>query len=187
MIRPGRVLVAPHPTERVEILATPLDEPGRYRFRLTAPPRGGPGITGLGPHRHPGLVEEFHLVSGAMTVRVGREIRDVVPGEAVAAPAGAIHGFRGTGDDPLVVDVDLVFTSPGPRPSADLVQFWVIVDRLIREGKTDPRTGMPPLLHLAVLLRGFPEAFSQPGLPGLLIGPMALLGRLRGYRFPSRE
>src|SRR5918996_6070121 len=143
MIRSGRVLVAPHPTERIEILSTPAETPDRYRLRLTAPPRGGPGITGLGPHRHSGLVEEFCLVSGAMTVRIGREIKNVVPGDEVAAPAGTIHGFRGTGDDPLVVDVDLVFTAPGPRPSADLVQFWAIVDRLIRERKTDPRTGMP--------------------------------------------
>jgi len=182
MIRPGAVLTAPHPTETVEILSTPNETPGRYRVRLTAPPGGGPGIKGLGPHRHSGLIEQFRCISGAMRIRVGRDVRDQGPGADATVPAGTIHGFLNIGDGPLVVDVDLVFTDPGPRRSADLVEFWAIVDRLIRDGQTDARTGMPPLPQLAVLMRSYPEAFTQPGLPGLLMGPLAIVGWLRGYR-----
>lgn len=81
-----------------------------------------------------------------------------------------------------VRDVDLVFTPPGPRSEADLVAFWVDLDKLARSGRTKPRTGMPPLPQLAVLLDDVPEAFTQPGIPGLLLKPLAVLRRLRGYR-----
>jgi hypothetical protein len=46
-LEPGRVLIAPHPTETVEILATPRETGDQYRLRLRAPPHGGPGTTTL--------------------------------------------------------------------------------------------------------------------------------------------
>ena len=42
--------------ETTEVLATPEETGDRYRVRVTAPPGGGPGIKGFGPHTHPGLV-----------------------------------------------------------------------------------------------------------------------------------
>jgi quercetin dioxygenase-like cupin family protein len=180
-LEPGRVLIAPHPTETVEILATPRETGDRYRLRLRAPPDGGPGIRGRGVHAHPGFVEAFTCVSGAMTVRIGSEIWDLAPGETAEVPPDTVHGFVGASDAPLVVDVAIVFTPPGPRPEADLVAFWATVDRLIRQGRVNPRTGMPPLPQLVVLLDTVPEAFRQPGIAGWLIKPLALWGRLRGH------
>ena len=182
ILGPGTVLIAPHPTETVEILATPQQTTDRYRLRLTTPPGGGPGIRGLGPHVHPGFIERFHCVSGAMTMRVGSKLQDIGPGEGAEAPPGVIHGFSSSGDEPLVAEVEIVFTPPGPRPEADLVAFWAIVDGLIRRGDVNAKTGMPALLHLAVLIDQFPEAFRQPGVAGWLTKPLAMLGRIRGYR-----
>ena len=118
-----------------------------------------------------------------MTVRVGDQMWDVSGHDdvEVKVPAGTLHGFLNIGENPLVLDVDLVFTPPGPRPEADLVTFWVMLDGLIRDGRSSRRTGMPPLLHLAVLLGRVPDAFTQPGIAGLLMRPLAVLGRLRGY------
>lgn len=181
-LEPGTVLIAPHPTETIEILATPRETADRYRLKLTTPPGGGPGIRGLRTHIHPGFVERFRCVSGAMTVRVGSEVRDLAPGDEADVPSGVKHGFVATGSQGLVAEVEVVFTPPGPRPEADLVAFWADVDGLIREGRVSPRTGMPPLTHLAALLDQVPEAFRQPGLAGLLMKPLAILGRLRGYR-----
>jgi hypothetical protein len=95
--------------------------------------------------------------------------------------------FVNIGQRPLVVDVDLVFTPPGPRPEADPDGVLVELDKLFRSGPTSPRTGMPSLLRLAVLLDQVPEAFTQPGIPGLLMKPIAVLGRLRGYRTTSSD
>lgn len=72
--------------------------------------------------------------------------------------------------------VEIVFTPPGPRPQADLVAHWASVDQLIREGRINERTGMPPLLQLAVLLDRVPEAFRMPGPAGWLMKRWPPLG-----------
>lgn len=185
MVAPGRVLR--FPTETIEVLATPAATGDRYRARLTAPPGGGPGIRGAGLHVHPGVDELFRVVAGTATMRLGRRTRDVSAGAEVEAPAGAVHGFVNSGDVDLVLDVDLVFTPPGPRPEADVMTIGLVLDGLIRDGKVGRRTGMPSVLQLAVLVAEHPEAMTQPGVAGMLMRPLAALGRLRGLRsaFPE--
>jgi hypothetical protein len=125
-----------------------------------------------------------------MTVRVGKQLVEAFPGDVVEVPAGAVHGFVNTGKVPLVAEVDLVFTPPGPRPQADLIVFAVILDGLIRDGQVSKRSGLPPLSQQALLLRRrFPEAMHQPGIGKLAIGPLAALGRLRRYptEYPEYE
>lgn len=169
------------PTETTEVLSSPGETGDRYRARVTAPPGGGPGITGSGPHAHPGLVEVFRCVSGTMTARLGRDVFTVPPGEVIEVAPGVVHGFVNAGEDDLVVAVDIVFTPPGPRPEADLVVFGHLVDRLVSEGRVSRRTGLPSMLQMAVLLHDrFPEAMTPPGLASHLMGPLARLGRLTG-------
>ena len=181
ILEQGRVLIAPHPTETIEILDTPEQTGDRYRLRLRAPPGGGPGIEGRGVHAHPGFVESFRCVSGELRIRVGSELSFLSPGQEAEVPPDTVHGFIGVGDQPLVVDVEIRFTPPGPRPQADLLAYWAAVDRLIRDGSVNERTGMPPLLQLVALLDLVPEAFRQPGIAGRFMKPLAVLGRLRGY------
>jgi hypothetical protein len=115
-----------------------------------------------------------------MTVRVGSRLQDIQPGEDAEVPPGTVHGFLSIGDEPLVAEVEMIFTPPGHRPEADLICFWAIVDELVRDRHVSSRTGMPPLLQLVSLLDEFPEAFKQPGVAGWLMKPLAILGRLRG-------
>jgi len=117
MIEAGRVIEFPN--EVSEVLATPATTGDRYRVVGTTPPGGGPGITGLGPHTHPGLIEVFRCMSGTMRVRVGRNLVDLSAGGVVEVPPGTVHGFVNIGSEPLVAEVDLIFTPPGPRPEAD--------------------------------------------------------------------
>ena len=126
MIEPGRVIE--FPDEVSEVVATPATTGDRYRVIGTTPPGGGIGLNGFGPHRHPGLIEVFHCVSGNMTVRVGNELVDLSPGGVVEVPAGTVHGFINTGIEPLVAEVDLVFTSPGhdPKPSSSTALFETV-------------------------------------------------------------
>jgi mannose-6-phosphate isomerase-like protein (cupin superfamily) len=182
MIEPGRIIE--FPDEMSEVLATPATTGDRYRVILSTPPGGGVGIKGFGPHTHPGLVEVFRCVSGSMRMRIGREISEVTPGEVVEVPAGTVHGFINTATQPLIAEVDLIFTPPGPRPGADLIHFAVILDGLIRDGHVNKRSGYPPVPQQALLLRKrFPEAMSQPGIGGPLMTLLAALGRVR--RLPT--
>lgn len=188
MIQPGRRIE--FPDESSEVVATPETTGDRYRVIGTTPPGGGPGIKGTGPHLHPGLIEIFRCVSGTMTVRVGKDLVEVSPGDVVEVPAGTVHGFVNTGEVPLVAEVDMVFTPPGPRPQADLMVFAVILDGLMRDGQVSKSTGLPPLSQQALLLRRrFPEALDQPGIGRLLMRLLAALGRLRRYpkEYPEYE
>jgi mannose-6-phosphate isomerase-like protein (cupin superfamily) len=181
VIQPGRRIEFPN--ESSEVLATPETTGDRYRIIGTTPPGGGPGIKGTGLHSHRGLVEVFRCLSGTMTVRVGKDLVEASPDEVVEVPAGIVHGFVNTGAVPLVAEVDLIFTEPGTRPQADLILFAIILDGLIRDGKVNKRTGLPPLSQQALLLRRrFPEAMDQPGIGKLIMASLAALGRLR--RFP---
>jgi mannose-6-phosphate isomerase-like protein (cupin superfamily) len=188
VIKPGRRIEFPN--ESSEVVATPETTGDRYRIIGTTPPGGGPGIKGTGPHLHPGLIEIFRCVAGTMTVRVGKQLVEAFPGDVVEVPAGTVHGFVNTGEVPLVAEVDLVFTPPGPRPQADLIVFAIILDGLIRDGQVSKRSGLPPLSQQALLLRRrFPEAMHQPGIGNLAIGPLAALGRLLRYptEYPEYE
>jgi len=187
MIEPGRVIE--FPDEVSEVLATPATTGDRYRVIGTTPPGGGIGLKGFGPHRHPGLIEVFHGVSGTMTVRVGKELVDLSPGGVVEVPADTVHGFINPGDEPLVAEVDLVFTPPGPRPEADLIHFALVLDGLMRDGHVT-RSGLPPLSQQPLLLRRrFPEAMSQPGIGKPIMSLFAVIGHLRRFRteFPEYE
>jgi mannose-6-phosphate isomerase-like protein (cupin superfamily) len=186
MIQPGRRIEFSN--ESSEVLATPEITGDRYRVMGTIPPGGGTGIRGTGPHLHPGLVEVFRCISGTMTMRVGRDLIEVLPGDVVEVPAGVTQGFVNTGDVPLVAEVDLIFTPPGPRSEADLIQFAVILDGLIRDGYVSRYTGLPPLSLQSLLLRErFPEAMVQPGIGRPIMAVFAALGHLRRHRtdFPE--
>lgn len=54
------------------------------------------------PHYHPNTEEIYYLLRGQGRMRIGEDARDVVPGDAIAIPAGAIHQIRNTGTEPLV-------------------------------------------------------------------------------------
>ena len=187
MVKPGKVFE--EPSERIEVLATPEETGDRYRVRATVDPGGGPGIRVFGAHIHTGLAEIFQCVSGTMTARLGRDISQLGPGNRLEVPPGIVHGFKNTGDEPLVLDVDMVFTPPGPRPEADPMATSVAIEALARDGKVSRRTGYPPMLQFAVIAEAHPKAVKFPGIAGLLMPPLAALGRLRGYKstFPEYD
>ena len=164
----------------VEVLASPQETGDRYLLRIVAEP-GGPGIKGDFPHIHPVLVETFQCLSGEMVARVGRNIVDVKPGEKTEVAAGQVHGFLNTGTSNLVVDSEVIFPH-GYRVEDDLMRFAAIYDQLRRQGPVKPKTGEPPLLQMAVLTRAYRRVLRQPGIAGVLIPPLAFVGRIAGYR-----
>ena len=163
----------------VEVLENPATLGDRYRLRIVAEP-GGPGVEGDFPHLHPRLVETFRCVSGTMKIRLGPDVARLPPGEAATVPVGVTHGFLNDGADPLVVESEVIFPD-GYRRDHDLMRFAAIYDRLRRDISSSSKTGEPPVLQMAVLLVTFDLAIRQPGIAGMLMKPLALLGRVRGY------
>ena len=49
------------------------------------------------PHYHPLTEEIYYLLEGTGRMRIGAEVRDVGPGDAIAIPPGAVHTITNTG------------------------------------------------------------------------------------------
>jgi quercetin dioxygenase-like cupin family protein len=171
----------------VEVVANPAETGDRYRIRIVAEP-GGPGIKGNFPHIHPKLIETFQCVSGDMKVRVGKEVSVLNPGKTAVVAAGLVHGFLNTGSEPLIVDSEVIFPDGYARRD-DLLQIAAFYDRLRGEGPVSKKTGEPPMLQMAVLVDSYRHVMVQHGMMGVLMTPLAALGRIRGYgsSFPESE
>jgi quercetin dioxygenase-like cupin family protein len=60
-----------------------------------------PEFEGVDPHTHADHVDAFYVLEGEVEFRVGDEPRVAGPGTFVAAPPGAVHGFRHAGAEPI--------------------------------------------------------------------------------------
>lgn len=153
----------------------------RYRIIATTPPGGRTGYQGFRPANPPRIDRGVPLHIGD-DAGAGRAGTDRPRTRRSRRGATRDHPRLSQHQGPALFAVDLIFTTPGPRPEADLIQFAVILDRLIRDRRVSRITGLPPATLQALLLRKrFNEAMDQPGLRGLLIGPLAALGHLRRY------
>jgi len=56
---------------------------------------------GVDPHTHTDHVDAFYVLEGDIEFRVGDDPRVAAPGTFVAAPPGAVHGFRHAGPEPI--------------------------------------------------------------------------------------
>jgi mannose-6-phosphate isomerase-like protein (cupin superfamily) len=63
--------------------------------------RFGPDFEGVDPHRHTDHVDSFYVLEGEAEFTVGDAVVRAGPGTFVAAPVGALHGFRNAGPGEL--------------------------------------------------------------------------------------
>ena len=63
--------------------------------------RFGPDFEGVELHSHEDHVDSFYVLAGEAEFVLGDETVRVGPGSYVAAPVGAVHGFRNVGDGEL--------------------------------------------------------------------------------------
>ncbi|HLA84997.1 MAG TPA: cupin domain-containing protein [Thermoguttaceae bacterium] len=66
------------------------------RNQTLAEARLGPGCSTT-PHFHVRTEEIYYILEGQGRMQVGRETRDVGPGDAIAIPPGALHQISNTG------------------------------------------------------------------------------------------
>jgi mannose-6-phosphate isomerase-like protein (cupin superfamily) len=53
------------------------------------------------PHFHPQTEEIYYILAGRGRMRIGDELHDVGPGDAIAIPPGAVHQIANTGGEEL--------------------------------------------------------------------------------------
>ena len=70
------------------------------RMQSLAEARLPPGGS-TAPHYHPQTEEIYYLLEGLGRMQIGDEARDVVPGDAIAIPPGAVHTIKNIGTTTL--------------------------------------------------------------------------------------
>jgi mannose-6-phosphate isomerase-like protein (cupin superfamily) len=176
MARAGDVLEHPVTREKIVVLKTSRDTGGElYRIEIYVQPGGFVAAE----HIHPKQNEHFEVISGTLRGRVaGKELASG-PGDKFDVPAGVPHVWWNAGNDELHVLGEL-------RPALRTENFFETFFGLAQDGKVSPKTGLPNLLRMALVMRAYrnelilarPPRFAQT----VLFGFLAVIGRLFGYQ-----
>jgi quercetin dioxygenase-like cupin family protein len=175
MSRRGQSFENPVTGERAIVITDPLEHPAGI---LVAELHIAPGGRVAGAHRHPGVVERFHVLRGQVTYLIGDRQASLGPGGSAEVPAGVVHDWWQVGDEEAVVvgEVD-----PGARFTEMVGTFF----GLARDGKVD-RKGMPHPLQLALSARDYADTMVMvkppPWIQRIVFAVLAPIARARGLR-----
>ena len=129
-------------------------------------------------HIHPRQEERFEVLAGTLTLRVDGREQTVSAGGIASILAGQRHVWWNAGPDEVHIRAKIT-------PALRTEVFFETLFGLAADGKTN-RKGLPNPLQLAVLMRDYQDELRLAGLPfGIqraVFGPLAILGRLLGYR-----
>jgi quercetin dioxygenase-like cupin family protein len=124
-------------------------------------------------HVHPGLVEEYEVLEGALDVLIGGEWQTLGEGAIASVPPGTVHTFR-VGDSPVRV-------RNVHRPALDFEPYIERLCSAANERNLGDLSSVRALLYVAVLVREFPLHSRAPGrLLNAATPLLAGVGRLLG-------
>jgi mannose-6-phosphate isomerase-like protein (cupin superfamily) len=173
--RAGDVLENPTTGDRLVFRRTAAETDGEVlEYEITFRPKG----FATRDHVHPRQQERHEVVDGMLGIAVEGRERQLGAGDVEVVPPNTRHRVFPLGDEPVRV----VFES---RPALETEILLETVFGLARDGKVNAK-GDPRLLQLAVIFSELQDA-GYPTSPPLavqraLLAPLAVLGRLRGYR-----
>ena len=175
MVKSGDVLEHPVTGEKIIFRKTASDTNGEL---LQGDLYLQPGAFVAAEHIHPLQEERFEIIAGTLRGRVAGKEFVSGPGETVVVPKGAPHVWWNAGDQELHCLVDL-------RPALRIESFFESFFGLAQDGKVSPKTGLPNLFQMALLMRTFPDELilARPprAVQTLVFGALAPIGRLLGY------
>jgi mannose-6-phosphate isomerase-like protein (cupin superfamily) len=174
----GDVIEHPVTGERFTFLETREDTDGEYsRIEARVIPHGFVAAA----HVHPLVEETFEIRAGTWAFVVdGKESR-IEPGGGASIPMGTPHAWWNAGEEEGVAIVEF-------RPALKADEFFESFFGLAQDGKVSPKTGLPNLLWMALILRHYRD-FLYLARPSLSVqravfAPLAAVARLLGYGMP---
>jgi quercetin dioxygenase-like cupin family protein len=128
--------------EQITFIETAKETNGQYLLiEVALPPHGkGPPL-----HIHDRFEEEFEVISGKLTVTLGRKNHILKAGERCIAPLKTPHTFANHDNEPVVFHVRLT-------PPSQFEQSVRIHYGLMDDGLTDTKGNPKLLAHTALVL-----------------------------------
>lgn len=128
--------------EQITFLETADETNGKYLYiEVALPPQGdGPPL-----HIHDEFEEEFEVISGKLTVILGKEQHVLQHGDKRRVPLNTAHTFTNNHDEPVIFRVRL--TPPSQFEQSVRIHYGLIDDGLV-DAKGNPKN----LLHTALIL-----------------------------------
>ena len=128
--------------EAITFLETAAETNGKYLYiQVALPPNGdGPPL-----HKHDEFEEEFEVISGNLTVTLGKEQHILTAGDKRLVTLGVAHTFTNNHDEPVVFRVRL--TPPSHFEESVRIHYGLIDDGLVDE-KGNPKA----IEHTALIL-----------------------------------
>jgi len=137
-----------------------------------------PGGFVAAEHVHPNQEERYEILAGELNVRLDGREQVLRAGDRVVVPAGRPHVWRNAGLEEVRFRCEVT-------PALHFETFLETFFGLASDGKTNQK-GLPNPLQLAVLARAYQDeirlARPAPVVQTLLFAPLAMAGRLMGYR-----
>jgi mannose-6-phosphate isomerase-like protein (cupin superfamily) len=175
MARAGETIHNPVTGERLTWEKVAADTDGRLVLGEMVLPPGG---FVAAEHIHPNQEERYEIVAGELNVRLDGTEQALGPGDRVVIGAGRPHVWWNAGREEVRFRCEVA-------PALRFETFLETLFGLASDGKTDDK-GLPNPLQLAVLARAYQEevrlARPSPAVQRVLFGPLAVVGRLMGYR-----
>lgn len=127
--------------ERITYLTTSKQSNGeKTLLEVYLNPKGG------NPLHYHSFAERFKIIEGELNVQIGKEIRQLKPGDTATVPRNAVHRFYNTSGRPVL------FTCELNPASEDFENVLRIGCGLARDGKAGS-SGMPKnIWHMAILM-----------------------------------
>jgi hypothetical protein len=127
------------------------------------------------------FVSRTLIGSNEIAVRIKTAKREWIanPGEDIVIPRGAGHTWGNPFEEPAHVVVEL-------RPALRAETYFETYFALARDGRVNPKTGLPSLLQFALMLHEYRNEFAAPppfgALGAVATALLSPIARARDYR-----
>ncbi len=127
------------------------------------------------PHVHPVQTEEYHIIEGALEVRLGNEWRILKAQDSETVPRGTVHTFRVGASGAKVRNVH--------RPALDFEPNIRMLSATSNARRLGNMRGLRALLYTCLILRRYPRSSRAPNaLLNAAVRVFAAVARLLGMR-----
>jgi quercetin dioxygenase-like cupin family protein len=111
------------------------------------------------PHYHPCQEEDFEVLQGELTVRIGSKLKVLKAGDRLHVDKNVVHSMWNRSGSKAVMNWKV-------SPALDTEYFFENTMGLAAEGKTNA-TGMPAFLQVVLIARRFSTIFrlARPSYP----------------------